>query len=142
VDNRATSHRRNARTIEHDWIQAMSRMINALFSTSPRSAYEILSIRFNGKGRAVDSPPSLPVVVFERWQGLEAGSSPSEGRGESALRVRRAGIGALVASISLGLGSNVLFLAAFQFRFDRLSSRRSSLLRAPLRPSCCVGRRF
>jgi hypothetical protein len=38
------------RTIELDWIQAMSRMINALFSRSPRSAYEILNIRLNGIG--------------------------------------------------------------------------------------------
>jgi hypothetical protein len=61
VDNRATSHRRNARTIEHDWIQAMSRMINALFSRAPRSAYEILSIRFNGIGSGSRLGPSLPV---------------------------------------------------------------------------------
>ena len=33
--------------------------------------------------------------------------------------MRRAGIVGLVVSISLGLASNVLFLAAFQFRFDR-----------------------
>jgi hypothetical protein len=36
-------------------------MINALFSRSPQSAYEILSTRFNGIGSAVDSAPSLPV---------------------------------------------------------------------------------
>jgi hypothetical protein len=35
------------------------------------------------------------------------------------LILRRTGIAALVVSISLGMTSNVLFLAAFQFRFDR-----------------------
>jgi hypothetical protein len=39
--------------------------------------------------------------------------------GEIALILRRTGIAALVVSISLGMTSNVLFLAAFQFRFDR-----------------------
>jgi hypothetical protein len=34
----------------------------------------------------------------------------------SALILRRAGIGALVVSISAGMTSNLLFLAAFQFR--------------------------
>jgi hypothetical protein len=33
--------------------------------------------------------------------------------------LRRTGIAALVVSISLGMASSVLFLAAFQFRFDR-----------------------
>jgi hypothetical protein len=32
--------------------------------------------------------------------------------------VRRAGIAALVASIGAGMASNVMFLAAFQFRLD------------------------
>jgi hypothetical protein len=35
------------------------------------------------------------------------------------LILRRTGIAALVVSISLGMTSNVLFLTAFQFRFDR-----------------------
>jgi hypothetical protein len=35
------------------------------------------------------------------------------------LILRRTGIAALVVSISLGMTSDVLFLAAFQFRFDR-----------------------
>ena len=38
---------------------------------------------------------------------------------ESALTLRRTGIAALLVSISLGMASNVLFLAAFQFQFDR-----------------------
>jgi hypothetical protein len=38
---------------------------------------------------------------------------------ESALILRRTGIAALVVSISLGMASNVLFFAAFQFQFDR-----------------------
>lgn len=38
---------------------------------------------------------------------------------ESALILRRTDVAALVVSISLGMASNVLFLAAFQFRFDR-----------------------
>jgi hypothetical protein len=39
--------------------------------------------------------------------------------GARALILRRTGIAALVVSIGLGMASNVLFLAAFQFRFDR-----------------------
>jgi hypothetical protein len=40
----------------------MSRMIHPLFSRSPRSAYEILSIRFNGIGSGQSTRPrSLPV---------------------------------------------------------------------------------
>jgi hypothetical protein len=50
---------------------------------------------------------------------LEAGLSPTKGAGESALILRRAGIAALVVSISAGMISNLLFLAAFQFRLDR-----------------------
>jgi hypothetical protein len=46
---------------------------------------------------------------------LEAGLSPTKGPDESALKLRRAGIAALVASIGAGMTSNVLFLAAFQF---------------------------
>ena len=69
MNSRATSHRRNARTIEHDWIQAMSRMINALFSRSPRSAYESLSIRFNGIGVGQSARP----VAAGEWC-----SSPGE----------------------------------------------------------------
>jgi hypothetical protein len=49
---------------------------------------------------------------------LEAGLSPTEGPEESALTLRRTGIAALVVSISAGMTSNVLFLAAFQFRLD------------------------
>jgi hypothetical protein len=49
---------------------------------------------------------------------LEAGLSPTEGPDGSALIVRRAGIAALVASIGAGMASNVMFLAAFQFRLD------------------------
>ena len=45
--------------------------------------------------------------------------SPTKGPEESALILRRAGIGALVVSISAGMTSNLLFLAAFQFRLDR-----------------------
>jgi hypothetical protein len=41
--------------------RAMSRMINALFSRSPQSAYEILSTRFNGIGLGSRLGPSLPV---------------------------------------------------------------------------------
>jgi hypothetical protein len=50
---------------------------------------------------------------------LEAGLSPTKGPYESALILRRAGIAALVVSISAGMTSNMLFLAAFQFRLDR-----------------------
>jgi hypothetical protein len=39
--------------------------------------------------------------------------------GASALILRRTGLAALVVSIGLGMASSVLFLAAFQFRFDR-----------------------
>jgi hypothetical protein len=35
------------------------------------------------------------------------------------LVLRRAGIGALLVSVSAGMVSNLLFLAAFQFRLDR-----------------------
>jgi hypothetical protein len=35
----------------------MSRMINALFSRSPRSGYESLSIRFNGIGVGQSARP-------------------------------------------------------------------------------------
>jgi hypothetical protein len=42
-----------------------------------------------------------------------------QGPGVTALILRRAGIGALVVSISAGMMSNLLFLAAFQFRLDR-----------------------
>jgi hypothetical protein len=41
-----------------------------------------------------------------------------QGPGVTALILRRAGIGALVVSISAGMMSNLLFLAAFQFRLD------------------------
>jgi hypothetical protein len=44
---------------------------------------------------------------------LAAGLSPTKGPEESALILRRAGIGALVVSISAGMTSNLLFLAAF-----------------------------
>jgi hypothetical protein len=50
---------------------------------------------------------------------LEAGLSPTTGPDESALILRRAGIAALVVSISAGMMSNMLFLASFQFRLDR-----------------------
>jgi hypothetical protein len=50
---------------------------------------------------------------------LEAGLSPTKGPEVSASILRRAGIGALVVSISAGMTSNLLFLAAFQFRLDR-----------------------
>jgi hypothetical protein len=56
--------------------------------------------------------------VFVPWQGLEAGLSLSEGRGECAVILRGAGIAALVVSISAGMISNLLFLATFQFRLD------------------------
>jgi hypothetical protein len=56
--------------------------------------------------------------VFVPWQGLEAGLSLSENRGECAVILRGAGIAALVVSISAGMISNLLFLAAFQFRLD------------------------
>ena len=49
---------------------------------------------------------------------LEAGLSPTKGPEESALTLRRAGIAALLVSISAGMTSNLLFLAAFQFRLD------------------------
>jgi hypothetical protein len=49
---------------------------------------------------------------------LEAGLSPTKGPEDSALILRRAGIGALLVSISAGMTSNLLFLAAFQFRLD------------------------
>jgi hypothetical protein len=45
--------------------------------------------------------------------------SPTKGPEVSALILRRAGIAALVVSISAGMTSNLLFLAAFQFRLDR-----------------------
>ena len=44
--------------------------------------------------------------------------SPTTGEEQSALALRRAGIAALVVSISAGMTSNLLFLAAFQFRLD------------------------
>jgi len=50
---------------------------------------------------------------------MESGLSLTNGPGESASILRRAGIGALVVSISAGMTSNLLFLAAFQFRLDR-----------------------
>jgi hypothetical protein len=50
---------------------------------------------------------------------LEAGLSLTKGPGDSALILRRAGIAALVVSLSAGMISNLLFLAAFQFRFER-----------------------
>lgn len=50
---------------------------------------------------------------------LEAGLSPTKGPEVSASILRRAGIGALVVSISAGMTSNLLFLEAFQFRLDR-----------------------
>jgi hypothetical protein len=40
------------------------------------------------------------------------------------LLLRRAGIAALAVSISAGMTSNLLFLAAFQFRLDWFWSRR------------------
>ena len=49
---------------------------------------------------------------------LEAGLSPTAGPDESALILRRAGIGALAVSIGAGMTSNVLFAAAYQFRLD------------------------
>jgi hypothetical protein len=48
---------------------------------------------------------------------LEADLLPN-GPDKSAFILRRAGIGALVVSISAGMTSNLLFLAAFQFRLD------------------------
>ena len=45
--------------------------------------------------------------------------SPTKGPEVSASILRRAGIGALVVSISAGMTSNLLFLEAFQFRLDR-----------------------
>ena len=45
--------------------------------------------------------------------------SPTQCSEKSALILRRAGIAALVVSISAGMTSNLLFLAAFQFRLDR-----------------------
>ena len=44
--------------------------------------------------------------------------SPTTGPDESALILRRAGITALVVSISAGITSTVLFAAAYQFRLD------------------------
>ncbi len=49
---------------------------------------------------------------------LEAGLSPTKGPEETVLTLRRAGIAALLVSISAGMTSNLLFLAAFQFRLD------------------------
>ena len=49
---------------------------------------------------------------------LEAGLSPTAGPDESASILRRAGITALVVSISAGITSTVLFAAAYQFRPD------------------------
>ena len=49
---------------------------------------------------------------------LEAGLSPTTGPDESASILRRAGITALLVSISAGMTSNVLFAAAYQFRPD------------------------
>jgi hypothetical protein len=49
---------------------------------------------------------------------MEAGLSPTTGPDESALVLRRAGIAALLVSISAGMTSNVLFAAAYQFRPD------------------------
>jgi hypothetical protein len=46
--------------------------------------------------------------VFVPWQGLEAGLSLSEGRGECAVILRGAGIAALVVSISAGMFATVL----------------------------------
>ena len=54
-----------------------------------------------------------------RWQGARRLICRSPQAEESALTLRRTGIAALVVSISLGMASNVLFLAAFQFQFDR-----------------------
>ena len=45
--------------------------------------------------------------------------SLTKGPEESALILRRAGIGAVAVSISAGMTSNLLFLAAFQFPLDR-----------------------
>ena len=69
---------------------------------------------------------------------LEAGLSPTKGPYESALILRRAGIAALVVSISAGMTSNMLFLAAFQFRLDRFLE--PTLILGSVRPrwSCCV----
>ena len=44
--------------------------------------------------------------------------SPTTGPDENALRLRRAGIAALVVSIGAGITSTVLFAAAYQFRLD------------------------
>ena len=48
----------------------------------------------------------------------EAGLSPTTGQEQRALTLWRAGIAALVVSIGAGMTSNLLFLAAFQFRLD------------------------
>jgi hypothetical protein len=45
--------------------------------------------------------------------------SSTKGPVETALILRRTGIGALVVSLSAGMISDLLFLAAFQFRLDR-----------------------
>ena len=49
---------------------------------------------------------------------LEAGLSPTTGPDENASILRRAGIAALLVSISAGITSTVLFAAAYQFRLD------------------------
>jgi hypothetical protein len=58
--------------------------------------------------------PGCYVQGFPRL--LEAGLSPTTGPDESALVLRRAGIAALLVSISAGMTSNVLFAAAYQVR--------------------------
>jgi hypothetical protein len=52
------------------------------------------------------------------------------------------GTAALVVSISLGMTSSVLVLAAFQFQFDRFFEPTLIVASGAHQPSCCVGRRF
>ena len=50
------------------------------------------------------------------------------------------GIAALSVSIVIGMTSNALFLAAFQFQLDWFGSRRCRCPADQRRPSCCDGR--
>jgi len=64
-------------------------------------------------------------------------------RAHSAWRLvclRRTGIAALVVSISAGMTSNLLFLAAFRFRLDWFREPALILGSGAIRPSCCAGR--
>lgn len=54
---------------------------------------------------------------------------------------RTIGIGALIVAIGAGMTSNLLFLAALQFRVDWFLSQLGSSVAAPRPPSSCAGRR-